>query len=141
MCVLLPSGETQNYISAQKERSRLRDHSEACFCRYFWYLRNLALCFSKSLTVSWISSGVMCRSNIGMDSRLGGDVGQSLVLGNARLVFRDASGVTNPSNEENLVSSVCNLLDTISPMLKRLSFLSLNILTMGLTPFMLERTL
>ena len=27
MCVLLPSGETQNYISAQKERSRLRDHS------------------------------------------------------------------------------------------------------------------
>ena len=27
MCVLLPSGETQNYISVQKERSRLRDHS------------------------------------------------------------------------------------------------------------------
>ena len=27
MCVLLPSGETWNYISAQKERSRLRDHS------------------------------------------------------------------------------------------------------------------
>ena len=27
MCVLLPSGETQNYISAQKERSRLRDRS------------------------------------------------------------------------------------------------------------------
>ena len=27
MCVLLPSGETQNYISAQKERSRLRNHS------------------------------------------------------------------------------------------------------------------
>ena len=29
MCVLLPSGETRNYISAQKERSRLRDRSEA----------------------------------------------------------------------------------------------------------------
>ena len=27
MCVLLPSGETQNYISAQKELSRLRDRS------------------------------------------------------------------------------------------------------------------
>ena len=76
-----------------------------------------------------------------MDSRLGEDVGQLLVLGNARLVFGEMSGVTNPSSEENLVSSVCNLLDTISPMLKRLSFLSLNILTMGLTPFMLELTL
>ena len=28
MCVLLPSGETRNYISVQKERSRLRDRSE-----------------------------------------------------------------------------------------------------------------
>ena len=28
MCVLLPSGETRNYISAQKERSRLRDCSK-----------------------------------------------------------------------------------------------------------------
>ena len=27
MCVLLLSGETRNYISAQKERSRLRDRS------------------------------------------------------------------------------------------------------------------
>ena len=27
MCMLLPSGETQNYISAQKERSRLWDRS------------------------------------------------------------------------------------------------------------------
>ena len=86
--------------------------SEACFCRYFWYLRNLALHFSKSLTVSWISSGVMCRSNIGMDSRLGGDVGQSLVLGNVRSVLGETSRVSNPSSEENLVSSVCNLLDT-----------------------------
>ena len=80
-------------------------------------------------------------SNIGMDSRLGGDVGQSLVLGNARSILGEVSGVTSPSNEENLASSVCNLLDTISPMLKRLSFLSLNILTIGLTPLMLERTL
>ena len=29
MCVLLPSGETRNYISAQKERSRLRDRSDS----------------------------------------------------------------------------------------------------------------
>ena len=29
MCVLLPSGETRNYISAQKERSRLRDRSSS----------------------------------------------------------------------------------------------------------------
>ena len=29
MCVLLPSGETRNYISAQKERSRLWDRSPA----------------------------------------------------------------------------------------------------------------
>ena len=27
MCVLLPSGETRNYLSAQKEQSRLWDHS------------------------------------------------------------------------------------------------------------------
>ena len=27
MCVLLPSGETRNYINIQKERSRLRDRS------------------------------------------------------------------------------------------------------------------
>ena len=73
-----------------------------------------------------------------MDSRLGGDVGQSLVLGNVRSVLAEASGVTSPSSKENLASSVCNLLDTMSPMLKRLSFLSLNILTMGLTPLMLE---
>ena len=83
----------------------------------------------------------MCISNIGMDSRLGGDVGQLVMLGNVRSVLGEASGVTSPSSEENLASSVCNLLDTISPMLKRLSFLSLNTLTMGLTPLMLERTL
>ena len=28
MCVLLPSGETRNYISVQKEWSRLRDRSK-----------------------------------------------------------------------------------------------------------------
>ena len=80
-------------------------------------------------------------SNIGMDSRLGGDVGRLLVLGNSRSVLEEASGVTILSSEENLASSVCNLLDTISPMLKRLSFLSLNTLTIGFTPLMLERTL
>ena len=29
MCMLLPSGETRNYISAQKERSGLRDRSDS----------------------------------------------------------------------------------------------------------------
>ena len=28
MCVLLPSGETRNYINIRKERSRLWDHSQ-----------------------------------------------------------------------------------------------------------------
>ena len=30
MCVLLPCGETRNYLSAQKERSRLRDRPDKC---------------------------------------------------------------------------------------------------------------
>ena len=34
MGVLLPSGETQNYISVQKERSRLRDRSQ--FIGHSW---------------------------------------------------------------------------------------------------------
>ena len=80
-------------------------------------------------------------SSIGIESRLGGDVGLLLVLGNVGLVLGEASGVTGPISEENLASRVCNLLDTMSPMLKRLSFLSLNILTIGLTPLILERTL
>ena len=66
-------------------------------------------------------------SNIGIDSRLGGGAGLALVLGNAGLVLGETSGAVDPINEENLVSRVCNLLDTMSPMLKRLSFLSLNI--------------
>ena len=37
-------------------------------------------------------------SNIGMDSRLGGDVSRLLVLGNARSVLEEASGVTIPSS-------------------------------------------
>ena len=61
-------------------------------------------------------------SNIGIDSRLGGGVGLSLVLGNAGPVLGEASGVTGAISEENLASRVCNLLDTMSPMLKRLSF-------------------
>ena len=80
-------------------------------------------------------------SSIGIESRLGGDVGLLLMLGNVGLVLGEASGVTGPISEENLASRVCNLLDTMSPMLKRLSFLSLNILTIGLTPLILERTL
>ena len=37
MCVLLPSGKTQNYISAQKERSRLWDHSQGLGCKQAAY--------------------------------------------------------------------------------------------------------
>ena len=80
-------------------------------------------------------------SNIGIESLLGGGVGLSLVLGNTGPVLGEASEVTRPTSDENLASKVCNLLDTMSPMLKRLSFLSLKILTIGLTPFILERTL
>ena len=80
-------------------------------------------------------------SNIGIESLLGGGVGLSLVLGNTGLVLGEASEVTSPTSDENLASKVCNLLDTMSPMLKRLSFLSLNILTIGLTSLILERTL
>ena len=83
----------------------------------------------------------MFMSNIGIESLLGGGVGLSLVLGNAGPVLGEASKVTRPTSDENLASKVCNLLDTMSPMLKRLSFLSLNILTIGLTPLILERTL
>ena len=32
MCVLLPSGETQNYVNIRKERSRLWDRSQDRFC-------------------------------------------------------------------------------------------------------------
>ena len=83
----------------------------------------------------------MFMSNIGIESLLGGGVGRLLVLGNAGPVLGEVSEVTRPTSDENLASTVCNLLDTMSPMLKRLSFLSLNILTIGLTPLILERTL
>ena len=83
----------------------------------------------------------MFMSNIGTESLLGGGVGLSLVLGNVGPVLGDASEVTRLTSDENLASKVCNLLDTMSPMLKRLSFLSLNILTIGLTPLILEHTL
>ena len=61
-------------------------------------------------------------SNIGIESLLGGGVGLSLVLGNAGLVLGEASEVTRPTSDENLASKVCNLLDTMSPILKRSSF-------------------
>ena len=83
----------------------------------------------------------MFMSNIGIESLHGGAVGLSLVPGNTGPVLGKVSEVTRPTSDENLASEVCNLLDTMSPMLKRLSFLSLNILTMGLTPLILERTL
>ena len=80
-------------------------------------------------------------SSIGIESVLGGGAGLALVLGNAGPVLGEASGAVDPINDENLVSRVCNLLDTMSPRLNRLYFLSLNILTIGLNPLILECTL
>ena len=80
-------------------------------------------------------------SSISMESLLGGGAGLALVLGNAGPVLGEASGAVDPINVQNLVSRVCNLLDTMPPRLNRLSFLSLNILTIGLNPLILERTL
>ena len=61
-------------------------------------------------------------SSMGIESRLGGGAGLALVPGNAGPVLGEASGVTGPISEENLVSRVCNLLDTMSPRLKSSSF-------------------
>ena len=94
-----------------------------------------------SFTVSCITCGVMFISSIGIESLLGGSAGVALVLGNAGSVLGEASRVTGPISEENLASRVYNLFDTMSPRLKRSSFLSLNILTIGLNPLILERTL
>ena len=80
-------------------------------------------------------------SNIGIDSLLDGGSGGALVLGSAGPVRGEVSRVTVPNSEENLVSRVYNLLDTTSPRLIRSSFLSLNILTIGLNPHILEHTL
>ena len=80
-------------------------------------------------------------SSIGIESLLGGGVGLVLVLGNASSVLVEVFGATGPINEENLASTVHNLLDTKSLILKRSLFLSLKILTTGLILFILERTL
>ena len=80
-------------------------------------------------------------SSTGIESLPGGGAGLVLVLGNAGPVLGEASGAVDPINEQNLVSRVCNLLDTMPPRLNRLSFLTLNILTIGLNPFILERTI
>ena len=61
-------------------------------------------------------------SSIGIESLLGGGAGLALVLGNAGPVLGEASGAVDPINEQNLVSRVCNLLDTMPPRLNRLSF-------------------
>ena len=58
-------------------------------------------------------------SSIGIESLLGGGAGPALVLGNVSSVLGEASGATGPISEENLASRVCNLLDTMSPILKR----------------------
>ena len=83
----------------------------------------------------------MFTSSISMESFLGGGAGLALVLGNAGPVLGEASEAVDPINEQKVFSRVCNLLDTRPPRLNRLSFLSLNILTIGLNPLILECTL
>ena len=80
-------------------------------------------------------------SIMGIESLLGGGAGLAVVVGNAGPVLGGASGAVDPIYEQNLVSRVCNLLDTTPPKLNRLSFMSLNILTIDLNPLILERTL
>ena len=115
--------------------------SEVCFCRYFWNLLTLDPCLSMSFTVSCIVCGVMFISSMGTESLLGGGVGLVLVLGNVSSVPVKIFAVPGPISEENLASRFHNLLDTKSLVLKISSFLSLKILTTGLNPFILERTL
>ena len=115
--------------------------SEVCFCRYFWNLLTLDPCLSMSFTVSCIVCGVMFISSMGTESLLGGGVGLVLVLGNVSSVPVKMFAVPGPISEENLASRFHKLLDTKSLILKISSFLSLKILTTGLNPFILERTL
>ena len=49
MCVLLPSGETQNYINIRKERSRFWDRSQE-----MGFIREIDQAFSKSLMVEFL---------------------------------------------------------------------------------------
>ena len=67
-----------------------------------------------------------------IESLLGGGVGLALVLGNASSALVEVFGAADPISEENVASRVCNLLDTMSLILKRSLFLSLKILTIGL---------
>ena len=60
-------------------------------------------------------------SSISIESLLGGGAGVVLGLGNAGPVLGEASRAVDPINEQNLVSRVCNLLDTMPPRLNRLS--------------------
>ena len=85
--------------------------------------------------------GEMFISSIGIESLQGGGVGLALMLGNASSVLVEVLGATDPTSEENLASRVGNLLDTKSLILKRSSFLSLKILTIGLNLFTLKHTL
>ena len=79
--------------------------------------------------------------SISMESLPGGGVGSALVLGNVGSVLGEASRVIDPINEQNLTSRVCNLLDTMPPRLNKLTFMTLNIFTIGLNSLILERTL
>ena len=92
-------------------------------------------------TVCCRTCGEMFISIMGIESLLGGGAGLAVVVGNAGPVLGEASRAVDPIYEQNLVSRVCNLLDTMPPRLNRLSFLSLNILTIDLNPLILEHTL
>ena len=115
--------------------------SEVCFCRYFWNLLTLDPCLSMAFTVSCIVCRVMFISSMGTEPLLGGGVGLALVLGNVNSVPVVMFAIPGPISEENLASRFHNLLDTKSLILKISPFLSFKILTTGLNPFILERTL
>ena len=76
---------------------------------------------------------------MGMESLLGGDVGLPLVDGKASSVPVTALIVL--ISEVSQPSRVCNLLETMSLILKISPFCSLNSFVMGLKPLPLEHTL
>ena len=90
--------------------------SAACFCMYFLYLLILDPCLSMSVTVSCIVCCVTFSSSIGVESLLGGDVGLPLVDGKVSSVPVTALIVL--ISEDSRPSSVCNLLETMSLVLK-----------------------
>ena len=94
---------------------------------------------SMSLTVSCIVSCMTFSSSIGMEPLFGGGVGLPLVEGKASSV--PVTALIVPISEDSQPSSVCNLLETMSLMLKISPICSLNSFVMGLKPLTLECTL